>query len=273
MRVLSHRLHSSAPLPRSVDVVMTETEHVGGRSIFYDEYGVVRDVMQNHLTLALVAVLTRGGSACGVYGCLSERLHILERITGADVLMLGQYAGYHTHVAQDFSSSSATTITPTAAAVRFMYRESSGDIVPLRVIAGKALDNRRMFVRVKHDEDCTITYNIQGNNKDSSSTLPKIVLSKECWSLFKGNTSSREELCSDMSDRISIPFGWQYVGSHNCLCYDECILQPVAPIPAPLPYANAYVEVVRGVLVNNTNLFTSTKVCIALKCCSSLMFV
>ena len=54
MRVLSHQLHPSVRVPRRVDVVMTETEHVGGRSKFYDEYGVVRDVMQNHLTLALI---------------------------------------------------------------------------------------------------------------------------------------------------------------------------------------------------------------------------
>lgn len=34
----------------SVKVIMTETESCEGRTSFYDEYGVVRDVHQNHLT-------------------------------------------------------------------------------------------------------------------------------------------------------------------------------------------------------------------------------
>ena len=41
-----------------VEVVMKETVDCAGRTGFYDEYGVVRDVLQNHLTelLALVAL-------------------------------------------------------------------------------------------------------------------------------------------------------------------------------------------------------------------------
>lgn len=35
---------------QSVKVVMTEAESCEGRTSFYDEYGVVRDVHQNHLT-------------------------------------------------------------------------------------------------------------------------------------------------------------------------------------------------------------------------------
>lgn len=41
-----------------VEIVMKETEDCAGRTGFYNEYGVVRDVVQNHLTeiLALVAL-------------------------------------------------------------------------------------------------------------------------------------------------------------------------------------------------------------------------
>jgi hypothetical protein len=33
-----------------VHVVISEQEHAGGRTSYYDSYGVIRDVMQNHLT-------------------------------------------------------------------------------------------------------------------------------------------------------------------------------------------------------------------------------
>lgn len=37
-----------------VEVVMKEKEHTGGRTVYYDQFGIIRDVMQNHLTQALV---------------------------------------------------------------------------------------------------------------------------------------------------------------------------------------------------------------------------
>jgi glucose-6-phosphate 1-dehydrogenase len=37
-----------------VEVVMKEKDHTGGRTVYYDQFGIIRDVMQNHLTQALV---------------------------------------------------------------------------------------------------------------------------------------------------------------------------------------------------------------------------
>ncbi len=43
---------SASELNRHIEVhvVMSEQEHAGGRTSYYDSYGVIRDVMQNHLT-------------------------------------------------------------------------------------------------------------------------------------------------------------------------------------------------------------------------------
>jgi hexose-6-phosphate dehydrogenase len=49
---------SEVPL---VEVVMKEREHTAGRSSYYDSFGVIRDVMQNHLTQALVYSLMHVG--------------------------------------------------------------------------------------------------------------------------------------------------------------------------------------------------------------------
>lgn len=46
-----HRSEDAIP---QVEVVMKEVEHTAGRSSYYDSFGVIRDVMQNHLTQALV---------------------------------------------------------------------------------------------------------------------------------------------------------------------------------------------------------------------------
>lgn len=44
-------LNNSSPL---IEIVMKEMEDIAGRSVYYDQFGVIRDVMQNHLTQALV---------------------------------------------------------------------------------------------------------------------------------------------------------------------------------------------------------------------------
>jgi hypothetical protein len=55
------------------EVVMNEKETCEGRTTFYDEYGVIRDVMQNHLTQVgsdarrskcFVKLWTAGTSVC-----------------------------------------------------------------------------------------------------------------------------------------------------------------------------------------------------------------
>jgi hexose-6-phosphate dehydrogenase len=49
-------IHSPSSLGAApaVEVMMKEKEHTGGRSVYYDQFGIIRDVMQNHLTQALV---------------------------------------------------------------------------------------------------------------------------------------------------------------------------------------------------------------------------
>ena len=45
------------PGDTSVDVVLTETEDVKDRTSYYDDFGVIRDVMQNHMTQVMYVVL------------------------------------------------------------------------------------------------------------------------------------------------------------------------------------------------------------------------
>ncbi len=68
-----------------VEVVMTEHEDAAGRTAFYDRVGVVRDVMQNHLTavLATVAMDLSGGDVQQQRAAVVVRLNV-STVSAAD---------------------------------------------------------------------------------------------------------------------------------------------------------------------------------------------
>ena len=69
-------------------------------------------------------------------------------------------------------------------------------------------------------------------------------------------------MCSDAHKQIYVPDGWHIVDTVACDCAHRCFLQPQLPntTHAPLPYANAYVEVMRAVIHGDDSLFVSTQV-------------
>ena len=86
-----------------------------GRTKFYDQYGVIRDVHQNHLTeiLALVAmeVGAPGDDLDTTEKQVQAKLAILRGLRTADLqhTVLGQYEGYKDHVRQDHKGAARGT--------------------------------------------------------------------------------------------------------------------------------------------------------------------
>jgi len=163
--------HWNAEAIGSIEVVMKESETCEGRTAFYDRYGIVRDVLQNHL-LELVALamaeLPPPGSAEPI-----DRLALLKHLKDASSaqLKLGQYEGYAAHVLADSKGKKASTNTATAATVRLEVDTSRWKGMPIFLSAGKALDERAAYVRVRFkpghfegggSEPCDVLFHLQG---------------------------------------------------------------------------------------------------------------
>ena len=85
-----------------VEIVMKETEHCAGRTGFYNQYGVIRDVLQNHLTemAALIAMeLPDEHGTDDSQNIIQSKLAFLDEIIAPtlDDAVLGQYEGYREH--------------------------------------------------------------------------------------------------------------------------------------------------------------------------------
>ena len=131
-----------------IEAVIKEKLDCSGRTRFYDRYGVIRDVFQNHLTemITLVAMelLTSGEDSSKMkflQGLFPPRLYSA---------VLGQYDEYISHLMSDGTQQNAHNVsrTPTYASVVLFSRAAQWYGVPFFLTSGKSLGKRSSYVRV-----------------------------------------------------------------------------------------------------------------------------
>jgi len=139
-------------------VLITFKEDFGtqGRGGYFDKSGIIRDILQNHLTqvLSLVAMeppvrVSGPGHSDFVRDAKVQLLECIPSVTVDDVV-LGQYTGDEKHEGYlDDTTVPNESRTPTfcSAVVRIHNRRWDG--VPFILKAGKALDDRKAEIRVQ----------------------------------------------------------------------------------------------------------------------------
>lgn len=127
-----------------------------GRAGYFDEYGIIRDVMQNHLLqiLALVAMEQPVSLEAGyVRDEKVKALRCVQPVT-VDDLVTGQYTagalqGQRRLGYLEEEGIPADSLTPTYAAAALHVRSRRWDGVPFLVRAGKALNARMTEIRIR----------------------------------------------------------------------------------------------------------------------------
>lgn len=129
----------------NVQITMAESFGVSGRGGFYEETGVIRDVIQNHLLqiisyLAMEAPARRQNEAIR-----DEQLKVLRTIRPLDKedLVEGQFKGY-----RDEAGVAPESKVPTFAAMRFHLDSWRWEGVPFLVRAGKGLKSTHTEVTI-----------------------------------------------------------------------------------------------------------------------------
>ena len=134
-------------------VLLTFKEPFGtdGRGGYFDKYGIIRDILQNHLLQVLTLVcMEPPGKVDGEDGgedirnCKVNVLKCIPEIKVEDCV-LGQYEGYH----DDPTVTDKSSTTPTFAAIRMFVNTPRWHGVPFILKAGKALDERKAEVRIQ----------------------------------------------------------------------------------------------------------------------------
>jgi glucose-6-phosphate 1-dehydrogenase len=120
----------------NVQITMAESFGVEGRGKFYEETGVIRDVVQNHLLQVISYLAMEAPALASSDSARDEQAKVLRTIRplSPDDIVLGQFDGYR----QEAGVSPSSTV-PTYAAMRLFLDSWRWEGVPFLVRAGKSL--------------------------------------------------------------------------------------------------------------------------------------
>ncbi|NXJ23042.1 G6PE protein, partial [Dicrurus megarhynchus] len=144
-----------------VEVVLKETVDAKGRTSFYEQYGVIRDVLQNHLTEALMfLIMELPANVSSAHEVVQHKLQAFQSLWGLErsSAVLGQYQAYDSQVQEELQEARGyVSTTPTFAGVLIRSDSLRWEGVPFLLTSGKALDERVGYARVlfKNRAYCT----------------------------------------------------------------------------------------------------------------------
>lgn len=143
-------------------VLLTFKEPFGteGRGGYFDGFGIIRDVMQNHLLQLLCLVAMEKPASTNPDDVRDEKVKVLKCISPVSLqdVVLGQYVGNPngpkeaTKGYRDDPTVPAGSTTPTFATAVLRVANERWDGVPFVLRCGKALNERKAEVRLQFRE-------------------------------------------------------------------------------------------------------------------------
>ncbi|KHG01601.1 Glucose-6-phosphate 1-dehydrogenase-2C cytoplasmic-like protein [Gossypium arboreum] len=130
----------------NVQIVFREDFGTEGRGGYFDEYGIIRDIIQNHLLQVLCLVAMEKPVSLKPERIRDEKVKVLQSVLPIkdEEVVLGQYEGY-----RDDPTVPDHSNTPTFATVILRIHNERWEGVPFILKAGKALNSRKAEIRVQ----------------------------------------------------------------------------------------------------------------------------
>jgi len=141
---------------RCVKILWKEDLGLEGRGGYFDQYGIIRDVMQNHLVQILALVAMEPPDRLDTTSIAAEKAKVLRSIPPLKLedLVIGQYRecvkqGRRFPAYVEDKTVADDSITPTFAAARLEIDNPRWGGVPFLITAGKGLDARMTEIRIQ----------------------------------------------------------------------------------------------------------------------------
>lgn len=130
----------------NVQIVFREDFGTDGRGGYFDEYGIIRDIIQNHLLQVFCLVAMEKPISLKPEHIRDEKVKVLQSVLPIkdEEVVLGQYEGY-----RDDSTVPDNSNTPTFATMVLRIHNERWEGVPFILKAGKALNSRKAEIRVQ----------------------------------------------------------------------------------------------------------------------------
>ncbi|KAK9907453.1 hypothetical protein WJX75_004009 [Coccomyxa subellipsoidea] len=141
---------------RNVQVIFSEDFGTEGRGGYFDQYGIIRDVIQNHLLQIVSLFAMEAPVSLAAEHIRNEKVKVLRSMKklSLDDVVIGQYRGRSgTGVDKpgylDDDTVPEGSLCPTFASVAVFINNARWAGVPFLLKAGKALASRRAEIRVQ----------------------------------------------------------------------------------------------------------------------------
>ncbi|KAK1369743.1 Glucose-6-phosphate 1-dehydrogenase [Heracleum sosnowskyi] len=133
----------------SVQIVFREDFGTEGRGGYFDQYGIIRDIIQNHLLQVLCLVAMEKPISLKPEHIRDEKVKVLQSVAPPkdEEVVLGQYDGY-----LDDPTVPDGSNTPTFATMVLRIHNERWEGVPFVLKAGKALESRKAEIRIQFKE-------------------------------------------------------------------------------------------------------------------------
>ncbi|KAK3236561.1 hypothetical protein CYMTET_53303 [Cymbomonas tetramitiformis] len=137
----------------NIQIIFKEPFGTEGRGGYFDQYGIIRDVIQNHLLQVMALVAMERPATLSPNDMRDEKLKVLKCISplSTENTVLGQYTmgknGQPGYLEDDTVPPGSKC--PTFAMVVLYVQNERWDGVPFILKAGKALNEHKMEVRVQ----------------------------------------------------------------------------------------------------------------------------
>lgn len=145
----------------SVLISFKEPFGTQGRGGYFDDFGIIRDVMQNHLLQILSLVAMEKPATCHPDDIRNEKVKVLKSIEQLSIedVVLGQYTGNPEGKDEDARMGYLDdptvpndSVTPTFALAVLKIKNERWEGVPFILRCGKALNERKAEVRVQYQD-------------------------------------------------------------------------------------------------------------------------
>ena len=147
----------------SVLITFKEPFGTEGRGGYFDQFGIIRDVMQNHLLQMLCLTAMEKPASTNPNDIRDEKVKVLKciPILSLDDVVLGQYVGNPDATGPNYPAEAtssylddptvpAGSVTPTYASAAIRINNERWDGVPFVLRCGKALNERKAEVRIQY---------------------------------------------------------------------------------------------------------------------------
>lgn len=141
---------------RNVQFIFSENFGTEGRGGYFDNYGIIRDIMQNHLLQILALFAMETPVSLDAEDIRNEKVKVLRSMRPLQLqdVVVGQYKG-HSNGGKSYPGYTddptvpKNSLTPTFAAAALFIDNARWDGVPFLMKAGKALHTKRAEIRVQ----------------------------------------------------------------------------------------------------------------------------